>query len=179
MIDEAKRIDGWMGKKSLRWLARMARGPQRVAEVGVWMGRSTKALAHRNTGIIWAVDTWEGVPDDSMQSELYTDPEHAHLQFQHHLRNEIATGQVVPLRMTSLDAAAQLLADGVRLDMVFVDADHRYEACRDDIRAWSALVKRGGIIAGHDYGWPGVNRAVKEELPQHENVVQAIWVAKL
>lgn len=45
------------------------------------------------------------------------------------------------------------------VDMVFIDADHSYEACRDDIKAWVPNVKKGGIIAVHDYG--------KKDVPEH------------
>lgn len=64
-------------------------------------------------------------------------------------------------------------------DMVFIDGDHSYEHCRDDIQTWLCVLKDGGIIAVHDYqkhmfehspdgphpkSWPGVDRAVDENL---------------
>lgn len=61
--------------------------------------------------------------------------------------------------------------------MVFIDADHSYEACKGDIEAWLPNIKPGGIIALHDYKkhevndpdihpkpWPGVDQAVDELL---------------
>lgn len=50
------------------------------------------------------------------------------------------------------------------LDFVFLDADHHYESIRKDIDAWLPKVKRGGIIAGHDFSpeFEGVIRAVIE-----------------
>ena len=58
---------------------------------------------------------------------------------------------------------AQFLANGM-FDLVFVDADHTYDAVVRDLRAWAPKVRPGGIFAGHDYGWefPGVVRAVQE-----------------
>ncbi len=52
----------------------------------------------------------------------------------------------------------------------FLDADHVYSAVKRDILAWLPKMKKGGIIAGHDYcdprWWenehPGVEKAVKE-----------------
>lgn len=172
-------IQGWMGRKSLRWLQSMARGDKIVAEVGVWRGRTTKALAAQNTGTIYAVDTWEGVPDDPEQQQLYDDPQAAHADFWQYLRPEIDKGQVQVLKYTSMEASGRLQWKEVELDFVFIDADHRYEAVGEDIRAWRQLVKPGGVIAGHDYGWEGVNRAVNAELPDHEHVMQAIWMAHL
>lgn len=49
------------------------------------------------------------------------------------------------------------------LDFVFIDANHAYDAVKDDLNAWFTKVKRGGIIAGHDYhNDPSVKAAVDE-----------------
>lgn len=52
---------------------------------------------------------------------------------------------------------------------VFIDASHVYEAVAEDIRLWWPLVRRGGVLGGHDYfhrrdkaGIWGVSRAVNE-----------------
>lgn len=53
---------------------------------------------------------------------------------------------------------------GGTLDFAFIDADHSYEACKEDLELWAPKVRAGGIVAGHDYGaiWPGVVEAVHE-----------------
>ena len=49
-------------------------------------------------------------------------------------------------------------------DLIFIDADHRYEAVKKDIENWLPKLKKGGTICGHDYGnWEGVGRAVNEK----------------
>lgn len=65
------------------------------------------------------------------------------------------------------------------VDMVFVDGDHSYEGCCNDIEAWLPKIADGGIIAVHDYKkhlvpitqdgphpkpWPGVDEAVDVSL---------------
>jgi hypothetical protein len=59
--------------------------------------------------------------------------------------------------------------DTASLDFVFIDAQHYYEAVREDPDLWRDTVKGGGIIGGHDYldgefdtGMFGVKQAVKE-----------------
>jgi hypothetical protein len=49
-------------------------------------------------------------------------------------------------------------------DLAFVDADHRYAQCRADILRWEPTVRKGGIVACHDYAdnFPGVVKAVNE-----------------
>jgi predicted O-methyltransferase YrrM len=70
------------------------------------------------------------------------------------------------------------------LDMVFIDADHKYEIVIADIRAWLPKVKPGGILCGHDYRRPGddVNRAVDELLGSDRIKLlgrSAIWWLRL
>ncbi len=38
-----------------------------------------------------------------------------------------------------------------QLDFVYVDAQHHYEAVKQDIEMWAPKIRRGGILAGHDY----------------------------
>jgi predicted O-methyltransferase YrrM len=69
------------------------------------------------------------------------------------------------------------LFDDESLDAVFIDADHSYEAVKLDIQNWMPKVRRGGILAGHDYvpSWPGVVRAVDELLPDAKRL-DYCWV---
>ena len=63
------------------------------------------------------------------------------------------------------------------LDAVFIDADHSYEAVKLDIQNWMPKVRKGGILAGHDYNsaWPGVIRAVNEIFPEAQKI-DYCWV---
>lgn len=47
-------------------------------------------------------------------------------------------------------------------DLIFIDGDHSYEACKADILNYSPLLKIGGEMAGHDYDWSTVKKAVDE-----------------
>ena len=58
--------------------------------------------------------------------------------------------------------------------MVFIDANHSYEAIKEDLYLWKLLVRKGGILSGHDYKaggkfpfW-GVKTAVDEMFDQEE-----------
>ena len=43
------------------------------------------------------------------------------------------------------------------VEFVYVDADHSFDKCWDDIVSWMPKIKPGGWMAGHDY-----NGAVKD-----------------
>ncbi len=57
--------------------------------------------------------------------------------------------------------AANNFKDG-SIDMVFLDGNHCYEFISKDIAAYLPKMKKGGIISGHDYDDPGVEKAVRE-----------------
>jgi predicted O-methyltransferase YrrM len=70
------------------------------------------------------------------------------------------------LEMSSLDASCKF--NDCYFDFIFIDASHRYEETKADIRLWYHKLKVGGIIAGHDYTGPenpGVKQAVDEVVP--------------
>ena len=49
------------------------------------------------------------------------------------------------------------------VDLVFIDANHSYENCKEDILSWLPKVREGGILSGHDCQhprFPGVQKAV-------------------
>ena len=51
-----------------------------------------------------------------------------------------------------------------KVDFVWIDGDHKYEAVREDIRVWGKKLRKGGYISGHDYDHVdgGVEKAVRE-----------------
>lgn len=50
-------------------------------------------------------------------------------------------------------------------DLVFIDGNHQYEFVKQDIMLWYPKVKKGGLLAGHDYKRKeGVKKAVNELL---------------
>ena len=64
------------------------------------------------------------------------------------------------MRMFSEEAAKHIKKG--ELDFVYIDANHEYPYVIKDLEYWYPKVKKGGIIAGHDYQLEGVRDAVKE-----------------
>jgi hypothetical protein len=72
------------------------------------------------------------------------------------------------IRKTSMDAVKDFKPES--LDFVYIDGNHRYEYVKDDIQEWSKIVKKGGVVSGHDYKYyrrglkpiVGVGQAVDE-----------------
>lgn len=77
----------------------------------------------------------------------------------------------------STNEAAGIVPDGSQ-DFVFIDADHSYDAVKQDIAAWLPKVKAGGWIGGHDFHprkFPGVVNAVREAFQTCEFYPGTIW----
>lgn len=171
-IEKAKSIGGWMSEVELTWLANQAQKCKRIVEFGSFHGRSTRALADNTTGIVYAVDPWNGdyVAEDNKNIEsvnTYVMP-----QFIKNLKDHIDSGRVIPARTFSTEFNLDR-----KVDMVFIDGDHRYQSVIKDINRALELLRLNGIISGHDYGhsmWPGVKKAV-DELLGEINLVELIW----
>jgi hypothetical protein len=81
---------------------------------------------------------------------------------------ELTAGYNREIVQSDSESAAAGVQDS-SLDLVYIDAEHTYEAVRADVQAWLPKVKPGGWIGGHDYKHPmdargvwGVSRAVDE-----------------
>lgn len=89
------------------------------------------------------------------------------------------------LKTDSISASTKFPNESI--DFVFIDADHRYQFVKNDINAWWPKVKKGGIMAGHDFTWlfpdgfQGVGRAVWEFAYSNKvtfSVSNTSWVIK-
>lgn len=125
-------------------------------EVGVYMaGYSFELLTNSKLQTLYLVD-----PRIKFSEEEYYDGMNISNDHQN-FRYLITVMRL--LRMTS-ESSAQLFKDN-SLDFVYIDANHSYEACKQDVDLWWPKVKRGGILSGHDYldaPMFGVKRAIDE-----------------
>lgn len=82
-----------------------------------------------------------------------------------------------PIKLSSR-VAHKLFADN-SIDFLFIDAEHTYEGVSADIDLWLPKVREGGVIAGHDYDWDGVRKAVNEKF-DHQSIVvhNTSWVCQ-
>jgi predicted O-methyltransferase YrrM len=145
-----------------------------VIEVGSWMGASTCFIAGGLKGAapkIFAVDNFQGLSTCGEDAAWYN----RHFQklgakstleiFQKNFADLGFASRTEPVVSDSLAAAKTLATKRGAIDFIFIDGDHSYEACEADILAWAPFVKRGGVIAFHDFGSraDGVTRAIFEE----------------
>jgi hypothetical protein len=162
-------INGWASESELQILTELAMKSRSVVEIGSWKGRSTKALLEACRGTVYAVDHWKGTKTDlSIVAAANKDIYSEFFENVGHYENlEILRGE-------SLEMVKCF--NGSKVDMVYIDADHSYDAVKADIAAW--LPKCNKYFCGHDYDFSEVKRAVDEKFPK-VNVVDRIWLVDL
>ena len=120
-------------------------------EVGSWLGQgSTQVLiaaAKRKNGVVYCVDTWRGSPNVVKHQKIVKKYD-VFGTFQANVQAGGGDALVKSLVMPA-DDAAQIISDH-QFDLVFIDADHSYQATKSDIAKWRNKVKPGGILCGHD-----------------------------
>ena len=148
---------GWMLDSNRVGLEKLihTRRVKIVVEVGSWLGTSTRHIASNlpEGGVVYAIDHWLGSPEHQDMEEL----PNLYRQFLSNLIHANLTHKIIPLRMSSLEAAKTL---EVIPDLVYVDAGHDFDSVYSDLQAWFPFVKGHGILCGDDYYWGAV-----EDLP--------------
>lgn len=171
-----------------RVLAGMAlqHGWRNLAELGVLHGRTTEHLLATCPELrVIAVDTWEqgdvaleppagvrrGPDDDGYRAYADVAMEDAYEWVQGLAARYPRRLQV--LRMGTLSAAERMVPDS--LDAIFLDADHRAESVKADIRAWAPAVRRGGWLTGHDANHHSVRAALDDVCPGYLLYDGDVW----
>lgn len=138
-----------------------------VIEVGSWLGHSTAWFAQRVERVT-CVDTWLETEDWISTNNLVWTLDQLHMPreffwaFEANMREVGAWDKLTIVRGRSHEVAAQVPP----ADLVYIDADHTYQGCAGDIRAY--LPKARKVICGDDYvvrDLFGVIQAVDELLP--------------
>jgi len=154
---------------------------KRVVEVGVWKGHTTKRVlkaCKEDISQYWAVDIWQKSNRwkyRSRSAEFWDERYFKVCKLMYWFP------QLCVVRMDSITAAG--LFTEKYFDLVFLDADHTYEALMNDIKTWLPLVRDGGLLTGHDYGGKhaGVKKAVDEIFGEEIEIKlpEYIWVKKV
>src|SRR5581483_8853697 len=174
-IVAARSIEGWLSDGEANELFRLARqfAPRQgaiIVELGSWKGKSSVMLAAgllgKETPRLFCIDPFGRDENPEHQERYYADllrrdPRDVKQVFRDNIAAFGLQDIVHPLKGYSFEFVTGWQE---RIDLLFIDANHEYEAVLRDFRQWSAFVKPGGVIVFHDANgrWPGPTRVVSE-----------------
>lgn len=125
------------------------------AEIGVASGDNAKNILEQlNIQLLYLIDLWEPYSGYSERRDHSSEYEEMLKKLSKH------KDRLKILRMKSSEAVDNI--EDESLDFVYIDANHNYEYVKEDLYNYWRKLKRGGVLAGHDFNWYGVARAVIE-----------------
>lgn len=118
-------------------------GYKKGAEIGVRYGHYSQLLCAKNPDLeLFCIDPWSPYRKHSAESMegIYQVA-----------KAKLAQYKTTIIRKTSMEAVKEIPDNS--LDFVYIDAMHEFDPVMMDILHWVPKVRRGGIVAGHDYCW--------------------------
>ena len=130
------------------------------AEVGVYKGETSAHLLRELPGLtLYAVDCWHPAPfrdprnQFSMMAQQKDRPD-VFAAWEREARSNTAfAGDRCRILKADFREAAELIPDD-SLEFVFLDAAHSYRDTMEQILWYWPKVREGGLVTGHDYGYP-------------------------
>lgn len=148
-------------------------------EIGVKQGEFSKHILEHWKGMkLYLVDPWA-----SQDTTVYDETHHDHNSDYECCLNNIKPyeGKYEIIRDFSNNAYKQF--EDEFFDFIYIDANHSYEAVKEDLTLWYPKLKKGGLFCGDDYTYKpeepnifegysfGVRRAVDEFAQLHKKNV--------
>lgn len=119
------------------------------AEIGVRTGKFSKVFLDANPELeMWCIDPWSPVPNYSQERQ--------DKHFEECVQN-LKGYKVHLIKKTSMDALDDVPDD---LDVLHIDGRHEFDFVVMDLIHYVPKVKKGGLVALHDYHESGVKYAI-------------------
>lgn len=116
-------------------------------ETGSYLGCSSLLVALHSSATVWAHDIWvtdwselKGCPPPEVKDYFY--------EFYNAVKKNQLENRIIPVRGNSVYTVG--IHDDRSIDLAFVDGDHSFEGCLNDLQAVWPKVKHGGVILVHD-----------------------------
>lgn len=162
---------GWFGDEEKKWYREKASQIKNgsILEIGVYQGASILSIediCKQNNTVIYGIDAWElnAVED----KEAFKTKENL-VKSRETIEKIIDKYNLWHIKL--IKARSEEIADTAtfKFDLIFIDGDHDYKSVLQDMELYWSKVESGGIMAGHDFVFPDVERAVKTFLNGHND----------
>ena len=147
----------------------------RMIEIGSYVGESTLMFANHFKEVI-SVDPYVNDYDLDDDACHHAPFDKVYEQF---IRNTLSVPNIKSIKETSQNAFS-ILKDQ-QWDMVYIDGLHTYEGVSYDIEHYKTIIKPGGFVCGHDYGWGNVRHTIGQLFDDKvdSTFIDGSWVKQL
>jgi predicted O-methyltransferase YrrM len=147
----------------------------RIIEIGSYVGESTVIFADRFKEVI-SVDPYINDYDLADAACSFASFDKVYEQF---IKNTLSIPNIKSIKETSQNAFSILKEQ--EWDMVYIDGLHTFQGVSFDIKNYKTIIKPGGFICGHDYGWDGVRNAIIQLLDDKVDATfkDASWIKQI
>jgi len=181
-VKDCLAIPGWLSlpeaQKLSSTVASASSPAPVIVEIGSWLGQSSiissKALKRNKRGAVYCIDPFEldmkSLPPDMMKTagELrLRSGEDALKLFEKNIASAKVRDYITLIRGYSHDVVKSW---DQKIDVLFIDGNHDYEAVKADLLGWEGFIAGGGWLLMHDVEipslgakyYPGPGRVVEE-----------------
>ena len=137
----------------------------KAVEIGSYSGEGTVVIA-KHFKEVMAVDPWMNGYDINDVASQQCPMKFVFQAFQDKTED---LENVMFIRGKSIDALESIKDESC--DFVYIDGDHRYEGVLADLNGWRPKLREGGVMAGHDWSFKTVQKALVEVFKDKEAVL--------
>ncbi len=139
------------------------------AEIGVFSGSfSYNVLLKKNPKKLYLIDPWTFPHQPRFQDETDPNGQPQMNRMYQNVCDLFHPFENVEIIRERSELAHELFEDNY-FDYVYIDGEHSYNAVLSDLTNYLPKIKVGGLLIGDDYGWEGIEPAVKDFLEAHSD----------
>lgn len=118
-------------------------------EIGVMTASGSVSMLDKMPNLkLYCIDPWVHVDQEAFELGGYTQEQHD-INFEHARKRLAFYGDRAVILKKKSDDALIFIPPGV--DFVYIDGHHQFDQVMKDIQNYLPKIRKGGIIAGHDY----------------------------
>lgn len=157
-----------------------------IIEVGCYLCYSSIMMAtafrgsHRKVYAIDMFDRQQGWSNKGTDNWIYE--KYSQREFAQKVIDECGLSDSIVLKQGRSEEFVEELSKLQNVGLIFIDGDHSYQGCKQDIEKYSPILQEGGLLVMHDYACahvPGVKQAVDEFLNANSDTYTTLYLISL
>lgn len=141
-------------------------------EIGTFNGSYAKTILETWGGTLYMIDPWR----EDLEGYSASDKNNFDVSYQNTINN-IKGYEDRAFMLRGMSNQMVNLFDNESLDFIYIDGNHEYDYVKEDLKLWFPKVKKGGLVAGHDYLLFNNNRFgwYEDKIFSEDGVNKHIW----